>query len=623
MHDFESKKRQILGRVDLLDVVSEHVNLKRRGRRWVGLCPFHTEKTPSFTVTPELGLFKCFGCGKGGDIFSFVQSRENVSFMEALKILADRAGVELEHVQRGPSGEPNRAELAKVNAWAERFFRSCLLSDAIGRQAREYLQSRQVIEATAERFGIGLATDGGPGLREAAGRAGIDLNHLRAADFVRGDEGGRVYDTFRNRLMFPIRDATRRVIGFGGRTLTDDRAKYLNTRQTVLFDKGRGLYGIELARDTITARRRAIVVEGYTDCIAAHQAGFTETVATLGTALADAQVDLLRRYCDEIILLFDSDQAGEAAADRAIRVALPRCVAVRLARIPEGKDPSEFLSRAGSERFSDVLNRAVDALEFKWSQARARFDGDTSDAGRREAILDFLRVIAEAFRGGAVDAIRRGQLGLQVAHLLHMEVGEVNRLIGRLQGKGARGGSRPTGTVPVNKEHAAWVTVLEVLLNEPALSEAVADLSKPQDIVDERDRRIIGIVRGLARESGEFGLADALARGEDGADAERIEELARRGAIRGNYARTLEVAVERIRRISADRDEQKAREELLSNPGTREARDDTTAQLANLQRRLNEQQRPFFVRRLARRTVDEGGSMRTGSATESADVEKK
>ncbi|GAG39517.1 unnamed protein product, partial [marine sediment metagenome] len=247
--DFELKKGEILSRVDIVDVVSESVALKQRGKRWVGLCPFHSEKTPSFTVTPDLGLFKCFGCGKGGDVFSFIQYRENVPFIEAMQILADRVGVDLDRKGSGDpsSGGPTRADLARINDWAVGFFRRNLLASETGRSAREYLRGRNVADATAESLKLGLATDSGASLLEAATRAGVHRSLLLAADLVREGDRGRAYDTFRHRLMFPIRDATGRTVGFGGRTLGDDRAKYINTRQNGLFDKGRNLYGIDLA----------------------------------------------------------------------------------------------------------------------------------------------------------------------------------------------------------------------------------------------------------------------------------------------------------------------------------------------------------------------------------------
>ncbi len=578
MQDFELKKRQILDRVDLQDVVAEHVTLKRSGRRLVGLCPFHAEKTPSFTVSPEQGLFKCFGCGKGGDLFSFVQQRENVTFIEAMGILADRAGVELGTVRSESAGAPqgpSRTDLARVNSWALGFFRSKLLNKAQGRGAREYLHGRGFLEATGEQFSIGLAIDGGPPLRETAARAGFAEGVLVAADLVRKSDDGRLYDTFRNRLMFPIRDVTKRVIGFGGRTMVDDKAKYLNTRQTPLFDKGRNLYGLDLARDAIVARRRAVLVEGYTDCLACHQADVSEAVATLGTALTDSQVDLLRRYCDEIILLFDSDDAGEAAADRAIHVALPRCVKVRLARIPEGKDPCDFLLIGDADAFSDLLNRAIDALEFKWSQTQRRFRADESDAKRREAVLDFLRVVGEASRTRAVDAIQRGLLVNQVAHLLRMDRDDVNRLLARSQtvrAPRAKEASSPATVerpAPRDSAQAAWTHLLEVLLNEPALLSLAGGVVDPGAIADEQDRRIAEVVIEAARRPEEFRLGDILARCHNAGDAERVAELARRGAERANYEATFRVALHRLDRAARRDAVEGSRARLLGRDSVR------------------------------------------------------
>ncbi len=556
---FEQKKREILDRVDIVEIVSEQVTLKRSGRRLVGLCPFHAEKTPSFTVTPEMGFYKCFGCGQGGDVFSFVQARENVSFSEAMHILADRVGVELGSAKPSASTGPSRADIARVNNWAMRFFQSNLNHEKLGASTRQYLQDRNFSAETLETFGVGLVTDQTPSILEAASRAKISNEWLEAADLIRKGDDGRIYQTFRNRIMFPIRDATKRVIGFGGRTLVEDRAKYLNTRQNTLYDKGRNLYAVDVARDSIVSKKRAVLVEGYTDCLAAHQAGFTETVATLGTALTPQQVDLLRRYCDEIILLFDSDTAGEEAADRAIRVAMPRCVTCRLARIPDGKDPSEFLSRNSKDSFSDVLNAAIDALEFKWKRTSQRFAQNHSDAQRREAVLEFLQVVAEGIQGQAIDVIQRGLLINQVAHLLRLPREEVDRLLSKITPR--REPQKLTSTPATNRdrepspsgEQSAWSRVLEVLLNEPGAFSAVKEWPNVEKIANTRDRRIATCVLELLQKNGSMTLTDVLARCQDPSDAIRIEELTRRGAQRGNYEATLQVALAQL--IRADRNE--------------------------------------------------------------------
>jgi DNA primase len=610
LHNLELAKRQILDRVDILDLISEHVKLKRSGQRWVGLCPFHSEKTPSFTIRPDHGSFKCFGCGKGGDVFSFVQMRENVDFMESMRILADRVGIELGEPSGGSTaGGPSRFDIAKINAWAAEFFRAQLLDRDRGRLAREYLAGRKVAPDISKRFELGLAPDGGDRLQRAAARLGIEPSVLQAADLVRLSEGGKPYDTFRNRLMFPIRDATGRVVGFGGRTLGDDRAKYINTAQNALFDKGRGLYGIDLARNAATARGRTIVVEGYTDCLAAHQAGFEETVATLGTALTDAQVKLLRRYCEEMVLLFDSDEAGEAAAERAIRVALPLCVTIRLAQIPDGKDPSDFLARASAEAFSDVLNRAVDALEFKWSYVRKRYEGGGSDSRRREAILDFLRVVAEACQTNAVDAIQRGLIVNQVAHLIRTEREEVDRLMRRLapgrKGKGqpSDAGDPSRASSRLDGEQAAWTRLLEVLLSEPGLIEHVKGIPDVARIRDERDRRIAQIVLDLGKKEEAFSLVDVLARCVAPDDGERVTELAGRGANLGRLESTLQAALEKLVGSVENEEIEKCKEGLLhaeTGVDTVEGETDARKTIQNGVKR----HRHFAPRRLLRQSID-------------------
>jgi DNA primase len=621
LHDFEAKKRQILERVDLAEIVSEHVTLKRSGRRLVGLCPFHSEKTPSFTVSPEQGLFKCFGCGKGGDVFSFLQYRENIPFVEAMRFLADRVGIELGRVERrdGDTQGATRGDIAKVNAWAADFFRAKLTDDATGRDARSYLADRGFAPKTIEHFQLGLACDRTSGLVEAGAKAGFSVNLLVEADVLRRDEeSGRTYETFRNRLMFPIRDSMNRVIGFGGRTLGDDRAKYLNTRQTALFDKGRSLYGVEAARSAIVESGRAIIVEGYTDCIACHQAGVQNVIATLGTAMTESHAQLLRRFCDEVVLLFDSDKAGIAAADRAIRVALPACIGVKLARIPDGKDPADFLANHGAEAFADVLKDAVDALEFKWLTTLRQFDGEASDAKRREAVLDFVGVVSEAAGSAAIDSIQLGLIVNQVAHLLRIDRDEARRLIQPRRPRRASPGemsamSSESGLVSGSgsgsardAEGSAWSTVLEVLVNEPglvSLFEAAPDLGR---IENERDRRIAVAVFEAASDPDLYRLSDVLARCVDALDSQRVEQLARLGAARGNFEATLRVALARLEAAEQTRAVDVSRARVLSFDPAGAVTDETTMDREKLSLGTSKH-RHFAPRRLIRQAVVQEG----------------
>jgi len=619
LHNFDRVKREILDRLSILDVVQDHVTMKRRGRRWVGLCPFHAEKTPSFTVQPEMGIFKCFGCGKGGDLFSFVQHRENIDFKETLRTLADRAGVAFETAPASTeSTGPGRSDLARVNAWAAGFYRARLLDPVLGRSACEYLIRRGISPATSEKFQLGLAVEGKPGLRESAARAGISPALLEAADFLRRGEDGSLYETFRNRLMFPIKDAMNRVLGFGGRTLVDDRAKYLNTRQTSLFDKGRGLYGLDVARPAMSEKECAVLVEGYMDCIAAHQAGFTETVATSGTALSEKQIDLLRRYCNSVVILFDSDEAGKAAADRAILVALPRCITVRLARIPQGKDPCDFLSASTPDAFSVVLNGAVDALEFVWLETERHFREREGDAARRDAVEEFLRLVAAAFAGGAVNVIERGLIVNRVARLLGMEPSAISRHLARMDARKPTSRDSTTATpekredsrgISTRESRSAWANVLGVLLNEPGLASTIDAMPEIfRGIGDSRDRRIAEWLVELTEAAGEFPLTEVLSRCHDPGDAERVAELARRGRERGNYENTLRVELERIRQAQLT--------VVVSRISDGESIDRSAARpvvdIGTVHRSMSVH-RHFAPRRLIRRVADEGAEPKADS----------
>ena len=406
MRDPSAAKEVIRERVDLVELVSEHTALRRQGRNFVGLCPFHQEKTPSFSVNPEKQFFKCFGCSAGGDIFTFLQLRESIDFPEALRMLADRAGVELGPAGPGGSTTAGRSDIARTNAWACDYFSKRLADPVIGRSAREYLETRGISPEMVERFGIGLAVGADNQLIRDAGAGGIDHKTLLEAGLCKTGDRERLYDTFRDRLMFPIRDSMKRCIGFGGRTLVNAPAKYMNTPETILFNKSKSLYGIDLARDAIAKAGEAIIVEGYTDCIAAHQYGFENTVAALGTAATEAHMALLRRQCETLVLVFDSDAAGEAAADRALAVALKHNLSVRLTSVPSGKDPSEFLQRFGTQGFRNLLNSAADALVFKWNRTRSRYRGAESAAGRREAADEFVTLVSELAEFGVLDAIQ-------------------------------------------------------------------------------------------------------------------------------------------------------------------------------------------------------------------------
>lgn len=518
LHDLDAIKSEIRNRVSLVDVVSQHVALRQRGDRYTGLCPFHTEKTPSFTVHAGRGFFKCFGCGRAGDVFTFVMLTENVAFGDALRLLADRAGVTL---RRGPgkaSSGPDRVDLVRVNEWACRVFREDLQRLPSAEHARAYIRGRGIGADAEKRFELGFAHGQADDLIERARRAGISTSLLLAADLLRESEDGRVYSSFRNRLMFPIRDTMNRVVGFGGRALGDDKAKYLNTRETLLFEKGKGFYGMFQARQRMNEQGRAIVTEGYVDAIMCHQAGFTETVAALGTALTEHQVDLLRRHVGHAVFLFDSDAAGEAAADRAVAVALPRALTVKLARIPDGKDPADFFQHHSSDEFEAILNSAVDALEFKWQKLRDGLSRVDLRA-RHAAVSEFISLIGRVSAAHALDAISRGLVVNQLAALLSMPPREVHALLTKETGAGSKastlqrpGHDEPRG--PRTASEAIGIQVLQAVLIEPGLCGRAEQVLGAVTWSDHRHRTLVSMVLELYRTYGEFQFEEVLSRCE-------------------------------------------------------------------------------------------------------------
>lgn len=544
---------------DILDVVSAYVTLRRAGRSFKGLCPFHNEKTPSFTVTPDKQTFKCFGCGAGGDVFKFIQLREGVGFVESRAILANRAGISIEEKSSvgNQSDSPNKLDLERVNSWAAKWFRAQLLSTG-GQDAREYLESRGITADSIDRYLLGHAPGGWTSLVNAARQAGIPESLLRVSGLVKIREDGSLYDAFRDRLMFPIVDAMGRTIGFGGRTLVNADAKYLNSPQSALFDKSRCLYGLSTAKEAFRESKSAILVEGYIDCIMAQQHGFTHAVATLGTALTVEHIRVLSRYVDSVTLVFDSDEAGQRAADNSLPLFLTERMDVRLTNVPEGKDPADFLISAGSKAFEAVLTSAVGALEFKWKQVAKRCQGAASPLDRRRAVEEFLSLIVRSSDLSTFDPIQRGLILNQVGKLLGIPADEVNRqlrlLARRPSPSAAVGPAVPSvarrRSLARDAGSAAMEDLLGVLLNEPQYYEEIAEEFDPEIASDAELREIATAVSGMAREEyGESWIAALLGRFESVDIAARITDLQADGLRRGNFEATLRGAVDRIRQM--------------------------------------------------------------------------
>ena len=376
----ESFLQDLKMRNDITEVVSSYVSLKRRGRNMVGLCPFHGEKTPSFNIYTENGSFYCFGCGVGGDVVSFIMKIENLDYVDAVKFLAQRAGLEVPENSYDNSMSKLRARVFEANREAARYFHNALNSP-VGKEGLDYLHARMLSDRTIRRFGLGFADDDWSSLTNYLKSKGFTESELVAANLaVQRRSGKGVYDRFTNRVMFPIIDLRGNVIAFGGRIMTDQKPKYLNTADTPVFKKSDNLFSLNNAKNS--GSRTLLLCEGYMDVIAVNQAGFTNAVATLGTALTTGQAMLMKRYADEVVICYDADEAGQKATARAIPILRNAGILVRVLTIPNGKDPDEFIKSQGADGpavFKAVIEKSGNDVEYRLQKLKAEYNLQTSD----------------------------------------------------------------------------------------------------------------------------------------------------------------------------------------------------------------------------------------------------
>ena len=378
---------------DIVDVISGYVRLQKKGNSYFGLCPFHNEKSPSFSVSREKQMYYCFGCGAGGNVYRFLMDYENFSFVEALKVLAERAGVELPQIDNSKQARDKadrRALLLEINKLAAQYFYVQLRASQ-GERAYRYLKERELSEETMHAFGLGYANKTSDDLFQYLKSKGYEEEMIRQAGLISSDEKQGVYDKFWNRVMFPIMDANHRVIGFGGRVMGDGKPKYLNSPETEIFDKSRNLYGLNRAR--VSRKSYFIVCEGYMDVIALHQAGFTNAVASLGTALTAGHASLIRRYVQEVYLTYDSDEAGTRAALRAIPILRQAGVMTKVIRLDPYKDPDEFIKNLGVEAFQERISQAKNGFLFTLEVLERNYDMNSP-----EGKTAFLQEVARRLR---------------------------------------------------------------------------------------------------------------------------------------------------------------------------------------------------------------------------------
>ena len=393
----ESFLQELKLRNDITELVSSYITLKRRGRNMVGLCPFHGEKTPSFNIYTENGSFYCFGCGVGGDVITFVMKMENLDYVDAVKFLAQRAGMDMPEDSYDDSMSKLRTRVYEANREAARYYYKMLYSPD-GKHGLDYFHGRMLTDRTIRHFGLGFADDDWSSLSDYLIGKGFSKNELVAANLaVKQKNGNGIYDRFRNRVMFPIIDLRGNVIAFGGRIMTDEKPKYLNTSDTPVFKKSENLFSLNNAKNS--GSRTLILCEGYMDVIAVNQAGFQNAVATLGTALTREQAMLMKRYADEVVICYDSDEAGQKATSRAIPILRNAGLLVRILTVPSGKDPDEFIKSKGAdgpEAFRALVEKSGNDVEYRLQKLRGNYNLNTSD-GKVQFLEEATKVIAAIY----------------------------------------------------------------------------------------------------------------------------------------------------------------------------------------------------------------------------------
>ncbi len=541
---------QVAQATDIVEVVGQFVALTKRGKEFVGVCPFHDDHRPSMYVSPAKQIYKCFSCGAGGGVYQFVMGYQKLSFPEAVRQLAQQAGIPVP-ADEGPRQTDSSLKsetLVKLTTFAAKFFRDQLNSSA-GADALAYARGRKLTDDSIRRFGIGYAPDSWEALRAAGIGAGFTDRQLSAAGLVASREDGSCYDRFRNRLIFPILDATGRVIAFGGRALAaDERAKYLNSPETNLFDKSANLYGLNWSRQAIVDSRQAVVVEGYLDALMLMQEGVSNVAATLGTALTERHVRMLGRLAEEVVLVFDADVAGQAASERATELFLTQRLHVRVAAVPasetdagEVKDPCDFVLAAGADAFRQLLAEAPDALEYAWLRRRRQYAQATTLAAKRQVVEDFLRLIITSGAYGSIDPVRQGLLAGQAAELVGVSQAQITEQM-RLLSRQVRRGSAPPeqsetagGDLSPRADRAeSWL--LAALIDAPEHFAAAAEVVTPDVCADPGLRTGAEQVWGLAG-GDKLDLGALIAAGQSTQWGRIITDLQADGQGRGNHER--------------------------------------------------------------------------------------
>ena len=480
---------EVRSKNDIVDVISSYVKLQKKGSSYFGLCPFHNEKSPSFSVSRQKQMYYCFGCGAGGNVFTFLMEYENYSFLEALKYLADRAGVELPRQELSKEARERadtKAILLEINKAAARYF-YIQLKERQGERALAYLKGRQLGDDTIRAFGLGYANKYSDDLYRYLKGQGYQDDMIAKAGLITVDEKHGAHDKFWNRVMFPIMDANSRVIGFGGRVMGDGKPKYLNSPETMIFDKSRNLYGLNRARSS--RKSYFLLCEGYMDVISLHQAGFTNAVASLGTALTQGHASLIKRYVKEVYLTYDSDEAGTKAALRAIPILREAGISAKVIRMEPYKDPDEFIKNLGKEAFEDRIREARNGFLFGVEVLERDYD-----LASPEGKTDFLKEVARRL-GEFEEDIERNNYIEAVAGRYHVGYEELRKLVVRtaVQNGLAQPVKRPEKPAKEKKEDGILTSqkiLLTWMIEEPQVFHQISSYIIPEDFTGEIYRKV-------------------------------------------------------------------------------------------------------------------------------------
>ena len=498
----ESFISELKARNDIEEVISSYVNVKRRGRNLVGLCPFHSEKTPSFTVYPDSQSFYCFGCGAGGDVVTFVIKIENLDYIEAVKSLAQRAGLAMPEDGYDDSYAKLKTRVLEINRETARFYHQCLISP-VGKKALEYLRGRGLSGNTIRRFGLGFAPESWDAVIKHLRGKGYTLDEMAAAAVAVKSARGSYYDQFRGRVIFPIIDIRGNVIAFGGRLMDGQGPKYLNSPDTPVFKKSRNLFALNYAKSS--KESALILAEGYMDVVALHQAGFTNAVATLGTALTAEQARMISQYAAEVVIAYDSDGAGQKATNRAINIFGEIGLPVRVLKVQDAKDPDEFIKKFGATRFKMLLEGAGSAMEFEIAKLRAKYDLDSPDGK-----VGFLKEFA-GFMAGIRNPIERDvyvtktaqELGVakdpllvQINYIIRQRAKSDEKKKARDLSVFASGPNerRDPQRMSNLKEALAEERLIGILLKNPDYHGDILGKIRPEDFVTDFNREIFSVI---------------------------------------------------------------------------------------------------------------------------------